>query len=546
MSTSARFPRISFRLYLILCITVVSAFLAACSPSTRSDDPSAALSTQGVCEDGDQASGAKYRICMPALTPWNGDLVVYAHGYVAYNEPVAIPEDQLVVGDVSLPDVVNAFGYAFATTSYYTNGLAVRAAIPDLVDLVDVFVSTQPVTPTRVYLTGASEGGLITALALEEHPEVFDGGLAACGPLGGLQPQAGYLGDYRVAFDYYFPDLMPGPPITIPQSLIDGWEPHYAAVIEPVISSPTSAYSLTQLLNVTGAAYEPVDPLTMLTTTHGALWYNVFATNDAKAKLGGQPFDNSDRVYTGSDDDDRLNDAVQRFVADQVALDEMEAHYLPTGQLSVPMVTIHTTLDEIVPCWHEALYHDRAVASQAWPWLDSITIPRYGHCNFLPSEVVQAFLLLVERVENARPDLSTSRISVVDASSDGVAQAGETLTYTIAVTNSGTVAASVTVTDVLPVGLTYVADSLAYATPGITLTASFSGNQLVAYTEGAALDPAARVTISFAAEVGDPPPAGWYLANGIELQDQEQTYVIPPSVIATRYLLWLPVVAREH
>jgi uncharacterized repeat protein (TIGR01451 family) len=237
---------------------------------------------------------------------------------------------------------------------------------------------------------------------------------------------------------------------------------------------------------------------------------------------------------------------VQRLAGDQAALDEMEAHYLPTGRLSVPLVTIHTTLDEIVPYWHEALYHDRAVTNGTWPWLDSITVSRYGHCNFLPSEVVQAFLLLVERVENARPDLSTSRISVVDASSDGVAQAGETLTYTIAVTNSGTVAASVTVTDVLPVGLTYVADSLAYATPGITLTASFSGNQLVAYTEGAALDPAARVTISFTAEVGDPPPAGWYLANGIELQDQEQTYVIPPSVIATRYLLWLPVVAREH
>jgi len=339
---------------------------------------------------------------MPPELQWNGDLVVYAHGYVAYNEPVAIPEDQLVVGDISLPEVVNAFGYAFATTSYYTNGLAVRAAIPDLVDLVDVFIMNQAVTPTRVYLTGASEGGLITALTLEEHPEVFDGGLAACGPLGGLEPQAEYLGDYRVVFDYYFPDLMPGPPITIPQSLIDGWESHYATEVEPVIASPTSAYSLTQLLNVTGAAYEPSDPLTMLTTTHGALWYNVFATNDAKAKLGGQPFDNSTRVYSGSDDDDRLNDAVQRFVADQVALDEMEAHYLPTGQLSVPLVTIHTTLDEIVPYWHEALYHDRVAASGAWSWLDSITVPRYGHCSFLPSEVVQAFLLLVERVENPR------------------------------------------------------------------------------------------------------------------------------------------------
>jgi hypothetical protein len=39
-----------------------------------------------------QASGAKYRICIPIFTRWNGDLIVYAHGYVPATEPVAIPE----------------------------------------------------------------------------------------------------------------------------------------------------------------------------------------------------------------------------------------------------------------------------------------------------------------------------------------------------------------------------------------------------------------------------------------------------------------------
>ena len=32
------------------------------------------------CEDGNQDSGAYFRICMPNLVSWNGDLVVYAHG----------------------------------------------------------------------------------------------------------------------------------------------------------------------------------------------------------------------------------------------------------------------------------------------------------------------------------------------------------------------------------------------------------------------------------------------------------------------------------
>ena len=38
----------------------------------------------GICVDGEQASGAKYRICIPTFSfLWNGDLVVHARGYVA-------------------------------------------------------------------------------------------------------------------------------------------------------------------------------------------------------------------------------------------------------------------------------------------------------------------------------------------------------------------------------------------------------------------------------------------------------------------------------
>ena len=109
-------------------------------------------------------------------------------------------------------------------------------------------------------------------------------------------------------------------PISIPQTLIDNWETHYATVVYPAISDPTSAYSLTQVLAVTGAAYEPGDPASVLTTTQNLLWYSVFATNDAQEKLGGQPFDNWERVYSGSDDDAALNAGVRRYQADPAAL----------------------------------------------------------------------------------------------------------------------------------------------------------------------------------------------------------------------------------
>jgi pimeloyl-ACP methyl ester carboxylesterase len=388
----------------LVFLAIALAGLSACSPPATDDPPLHTTQTYGSCRDGDQDSGAKYRICMP--NSWSPDedldLVVYAHGYVAYNVPVTIPENQLVVGEVSLPDIFNLLGYAFATTSYSTNGLAVREGIADLIDLVHVFTTTKGVTPAHVYLGGASEGGLITALAIEQHPDVFDGGLAACGPVGGMRNQIDYYGDFRIVFDYFFPGLLNDPtePVTVPQWLIDGWDTHYATVISPAITDPANAYSLTQLLTVTGAAYEPGNPATMITTTSGLLWYTVFATNDAKVKLGGQPFDNWTRVYTGSGDDASLNAQVWRVRADQSALDEMEAHYRLTGWLTVPLVTLHTELDEIVPYWHVPMYQAMVEANNRTPWYHHISAPRYGHCNFEAAELFQAFGRLVYMVEH--------------------------------------------------------------------------------------------------------------------------------------------------
>ncbi len=165
-----------------------------------------------VCEpDGQLPSGAYYRICMPS-GEWNGNLAIYAHGYVAFNKPITIPEDQLQLpGGSSLPELINSLGFAFATTSYRMNGLAIKTGVDDLVDVVNVFSATHSV-PTYTLVTGVSEGGLITALAIEQRPDVFDGGLATCGPIGDFSQQINYFGDFRVLFDYFFPGVIPGSP----------------------------------------------------------------------------------------------------------------------------------------------------------------------------------------------------------------------------------------------------------------------------------------------------------------------------------------------
>jgi pimeloyl-ACP methyl ester carboxylesterase len=395
------------------------------------------------CTNGTQASGALYQICMPpGFITWNQDLLIFAHGYMPPTTTLRIPVEQLKLPDgTSIPDVINLLGYAFATTSYSTNGLAVPEGIADVTDLVAIFRQAHP-TLRHVYLVGASEGGLITTLAIERRPDVFAGGLATCGPIGDFARHVNYLGDFRVVFDYFFPGLIPGSAITIPQSLIDTWDSsYYSTMVLPVLMNPASAVSLTQLLSVTMPAAGLIDAATAITTVKGVLDYSIFATNDGTAKLGGQPFDNWTRVYSGSLDDNALNAGVARFHADPIALQTIQTRYQPVGQLRAPLVTLHTTLDPIVPYWHEPLYRDRVVAHGRMPRYDEAPPgARYGHCNFTLSDVQTALALLVSRVANP-PSID---VDLSDGDSRTVDQLS-TVIFTHTLTNAGNLSGTFTI-----------------------------------------------------------------------------------------------------
>jgi pimeloyl-ACP methyl ester carboxylesterase len=340
---------------------------------------------------GAQASGAIYRICMPAT--WNGDLVIYAHGYVGFNEPVAIPEDQLNLPDgTSVPELINSLGFAFATTSYSTNGLAIVQGVDDVVDLASLFAAAHG-RARRIFLVGPSEGGLVTALAVERHPEVFAGGLSACGPIGDFRGQINYDGDFRVVFDYFFPGVLPGSAVDVPAALIDD----FFAVYEPAIRAAVAANpgAARQLLAVTRAPVDAADPATVEETILGLAWYVVFGNNDARAKLGGQPFGNMFRMYRGSDDDAALNRGVARFFPDLTALGAMQSSYQTTGRLSRPLVTLHTTGDPIIPYWHQPLYTFKTLLTGSFGRHINIPIARYGHCRFNAPEVLVGFAILL-------------------------------------------------------------------------------------------------------------------------------------------------------
>jgi hypothetical protein len=231
--------------------------------------------------------------------------------------------------------------------------------------------------------------------------------------VGNFRKQINYFGDFLVLFNYFFPDfwehleplleiklghavnLQTPTPAGVPDVLINQglWD----AIIEPaVLAAISSNPSATrQLLKVANAPTDADDLTSVGTTVLGALWYGIFATNDANSKLGGCPFDNSRRWYSGSRNDWRLNWRIDRYRADTEALIRIENGYQTSGKLTSPLVTAHTTLDPIVPYWHETIYNLKTLFGGSLLRHFNIPVVRYGHCAFTEDELLTAFAIML-------------------------------------------------------------------------------------------------------------------------------------------------------
>ena len=222
---------------------------------------------------------------------------------------------------------------------------------------------------------------------------MFDGGLAACGPIGDFRQQVNYDGDFRVVFDYFFPGVLPPSPLDVPQDVMDHFFDTYVPAIEAAIQNDPDGTR--QLLKVAHAPTDPMDPSTVEETITDLSWYVVFATNDATRKLGGQPYGNRLRYYTGSDNDPLLNMKIERATPDLGALATIQRNYQTSGRLTSPLVTLHTTGDPIIPYWHEAIYTFKTLLNGSFARRVNVPVVRYGHCNFKASDALVAFAILL-------------------------------------------------------------------------------------------------------------------------------------------------------
>ena len=396
-----RFKNLGVGAVFFIIFIIAALVLCRFPASSEADEP---FAWPEACGEPFWLGDQQVLTCLPET--FNGTLVLYAHGYISPQEPIALPMEE--IGPfASVIESLLALGYGFATTSYSKNGYAVEQAEGDLNALTDYYKNTAaPGRVTRVILTGASEGGLITAMQIEKHPDIYDGGLAMCAPIGGMPHQLRYVGDFRVLFDVFFPEVFEFPfdPGDF-QGLEDFyntydeaceiWESIYKPLIADVMAAGEDETA--QLFNVAGTARgdaveEDVD------AAYSLLNFNICGTVDYiddTAGASGLPYDNRFRWYEGSTDDAVLNASVERAAPDVRASVYARQYYQPTGDLKIPLVTLYSTQDPVVPFEHEMIYRDRVTLRGKSRFLTSIPTTDYGHCMFDPGDVLRAFLLLL-------------------------------------------------------------------------------------------------------------------------------------------------------
>ncbi|HEY6337764.1 MAG TPA: alpha/beta hydrolase [Candidatus Sulfotelmatobacter sp.] len=329
--------------------------------------------------------GAAFRIDVP--DNWNHGLVVYYHGYDA--EDHGMDYDEKAPLDPRLAVFTKA-GYAVIQSGYSQEGWALEQAIPETEALRRYFIDKYG-APTETYVSGASMGGMLTVMTMEQSPENYVAGLDLCGAAENTPALFTRAFDVSVLFDYYFPGVLPNP-AKVPADF-EISEKLEKKIGELLQSKPQAAASLRRF-----SGLRDNKDLT------GNLVFLGWVLKDIERRARGNPFDNRNTIYTGTTDDNAVNDGVKRYAADRGALAYLERYYTPTGHLTKPVLALHTTYDPLVAPSVPSNYSMLARTAGAGDEFVVQYVEHDGHCNFTPGEVGRAFAELVEwKEKGVRP-----------------------------------------------------------------------------------------------------------------------------------------------
>lgn len=375
---------------------------------------------------GVRPSGAGYRVEVP--TNWNGMLVMYAHGYRGEGPDLA-------VGNPSIREWLLDNGYAWAASSYSTNYYDVRTGVEDTNELALAFTEIaeekgRPLNdPTKIYITGHSMGGHVTAAAIEaetyktaNHRVEYNGAVPMCGVVGDSY-EFDYLTRVTLGAQHlaHLADDSVPPLESFPATNFD--MDAIADVIWDV--RPTGA-----TLGVTTATGDKM--ANMVRDLSGgdrplfdegfrtSYWDVVMGTGGRDGTVNGilaKDLSGNEEVQYQLDQDLDTVSAEEREFNDSILRvpDHPEANglrrdglrWIPVvnGEFSIPVVSLQGLGDLYVPFRHGQLYRERAEANGNDGWLVQRAIRSPGHCDYTLQEQETAFSDMIEWEQNGtKPD----------------------------------------------------------------------------------------------------------------------------------------------
>jgi pimeloyl-ACP methyl ester carboxylesterase len=331
----------------------------------------------------DTLNGALYQIEVPAN--WNKVLVLYCHGY-------QLAGTRANINDPKLNLLRSAFaerGFAFALSGYRAQGWAVKEAIEDTEALRRHFIEKYG-QPRETFIMGHSMGAVVTLATIEKYPESYHGALPLCGPLeaiaSGFQER---IFDMLVTFDYLFPGTI-GPLVKITGiAILDRKKVQAALEAAPekaaLFAKRYSIATVNELPNVLRFFYE--------------------INRELQQRAGGNPFDNRNTIYDGFDDNAAINRGVKRYAADVKAREYLRQYYTPTGRISDPVLTVHTTYDPLIPGRYVSAYQSIARLAGTQDLFVAKYVEARKHCDITLPQTIRAFDELLNWVrERKQPE----------------------------------------------------------------------------------------------------------------------------------------------
>lgn len=373
--------------------------------------------------NGTLADGATYELQCPAGT-WNGTLFLYSHGYVTPGSP----NPAMDVGDPITGTWLLTHGFALAGSSYATTGWAVQQALPDQVNTLNAFDQAYG-KPRTTIAWGHSLGGMITAGLIQDYPNLFSAALPMCGVLSGGVATWNTALDAAFAFQQLIDPSVQVVNITEPDDNLANAEK--AVTAAQATPQGQARIALAAALGDIPGWFTPLSP-EPAPTDYATQEYNQFLWDtevtfpfafalraELEARAGGNVSWNTGVNYVAqlaksadlrqvialyhaaglslTKDLQTLNSA-PRISAKPSAVAYLARYISFNGDISVPVLTMHTTGDGLVVPENEQAYRRVVDRDGNGGLLRQIFVARAGHCAFTPAETITAAQTLLNRL----------------------------------------------------------------------------------------------------------------------------------------------------